>query len=90
VDAAERGPAGELALKIADQGWAGLLPILAHDATHVRLKPEKAEQVAEGRGKAPGSLARAGCAADLWERFASEQTKRIALGIAAIMPGRGQ
>jgi hypothetical protein len=57
----EREPAGELALKIADQGWAGLLPILAHDATpNVRLKPENAELVEKGRGKAPGTWARAG------------------------------
>jgi hypothetical protein len=55
VGTAERGPAGELALNIADQGWAGLLPILAHDATpHVRLKPENALGIAAimlGRGQ---------------------------------------
>ena len=61
MNTAERGPAGELALKIADQCWAGLLPILPHDATpNVRLKPENAELVEKGRGKAPGSHARAG------------------------------
>jgi hypothetical protein len=46
----ERGSAGELALRIADQGWAGLLPILAQDAApNVRLKPENANP---GRGVA--------------------------------------
>ena len=58
---AERGPAGELALRIADQGWAGLLPLLPHDAVpNVRLAADKAAEVEAGRGKAPGRWARAG------------------------------
>src|SRR6478735_10892580 len=53
--------AGEIALQLQDQGWRGLLPLLPHDATaHIRLAPDKAAEVASGRGKAPGRWARAG------------------------------
>ena len=46
---------------MVDQGWRGLLPVLAHDAApNVRLKAETAAQVEQGRGKAPGTWARAG------------------------------
>ena len=52
---------GEIALKLQDQGWRGLLPLLPHDAApHIRLAPDKAAEVASGRGKAPGRWARAG------------------------------
>ena len=52
---------GEIALQLQDQGWRGLLPLLPHDATpHIRLAPDKAAEVASGRGKAPGRWARAG------------------------------
>jgi hypothetical protein len=55
METAERGPAGELALRIADQGWAGLILILPPDAVpNVRLAPVKAAEVEAGRGKAPG------------------------------------
>ncbi len=53
--------AGEIALQLQDQGWRGLLPLLPHDAMpNVRLAPDKAADVASGRGKAPGRWARAG------------------------------
>ena len=61
VDTAERGPAGELALTIADQGWSGLIPVVPPDAVpNVRLAATKAAEVERGRGKAPGTWARAG------------------------------
>ena len=47
--------AGEIALRLQDQGWRGLLPLLPHDATpNIRLAPDKAGEVANGRGKARG------------------------------------
>src|SRR5215213_5562546 len=50
---------GEIALRLQDQGWRGLLPLLPHDATpHIRLY--KVAEVEAGRGKAPGRWARAG------------------------------
>src|SRR4051812_50100270 len=49
---------GEIALRLQDQGWRGVLPLLPHDATpHVRLAPDKVAEVERGRGKAPGTLA---------------------------------
>ena len=40
--------AGGSALRMADQGWRGLLPLLPHDATpHIRLAPDKAAEVAQ-------------------------------------------
>src|SRR3954452_23786675 len=52
---------GEIALRLQDQGWRGLLPLLPHDAMpHVRLAPDKVAEVEAGRGKAPGRWARAG------------------------------
>lgn len=53
--------AGIIALQLQDQGWRGLLPLLPHDATpNVRLALDKAAELANGRGKAPGRWARAG------------------------------
>ena len=47
--------AGEVALRLRDQGWRGLLPLLPPDAApHVHLSPEKTEGVAGGSSKAPG------------------------------------
>ena len=52
---------GEIALRLQDQGWRGLLPLLPHDATpHVRLALDKVAEVEAGRGTAPGRWARAG------------------------------
>ena len=52
---------GEIALRLQDQGWRGLLPLLPHDAVpHLRLAAGKAAEVEAGRGKAPGRWARAG------------------------------
>ena len=52
---------GEIALRLQDQGWRGLLPLLPHDAApHIRLAADKAVGVEAGRGKAPGRWARAG------------------------------
>ena len=52
---------GEIALRLQDQGWRGLLPLLPHDAApHIRLAADKAVEVEAGRGKAPGRWARAG------------------------------
>ncbi|HVI17947.1 MAG TPA: PriCT-2 domain-containing protein, partial [Gaiellales bacterium] len=52
---------GEIALRLQDQGWRGLLPLLPHNATpHVRLALDKVAEVEAGRGKAPGRWARAG------------------------------
>src|SRR3954469_25279005 len=52
---------GEIALRLQDQGWRGLLPLLPHDATpNVRLAADTAADVERGRGKAPGAWARAG------------------------------
>src|SRR4051794_10882902 len=52
---------GEIALRLQDQGWRGLLPLLPHDAMpHVRLALDKVAEVEAGRGKAPGRWARAG------------------------------
>src|SRR3954454_6607055 len=49
---------GEIALRLQDQGWRGLLPLLPYDATpHVRLALDKGAEVERGRGKAPGTLA---------------------------------
>src|SRR3954452_2110186 len=51
------GTAGELSLKLADQGWRGSLPLLPADAVpHVRLAADKAADVERGRGKAPGAF----------------------------------
>ena len=42
---------GELARRLQDQGWRGLLPLLPHDAVpNVRLKAENAADVEKGRG----------------------------------------
>ena len=52
---------GEIALRLQDQRWRGLLPLLPHDAApHIRLACDKAAEVARGRGKAPGRWGRAG------------------------------
>ena len=41
---------GEIALRLQDQGWRGLLPLLPHDAApHIRLAADKAAEVERPR-----------------------------------------
>jgi hypothetical protein len=48
-------------LRLYDQGWRGLLPILPPDAEPARgLPPDKLEDFLRGRGKAPGRYAGGG------------------------------
>ena len=44
-------------LRLRDQGWRGLLPVLPHDAVPAPwLKPGHRQKVLNGRGKAPGRI----------------------------------
>ena len=73
----ENNVAGGIALRMADQGWRGLLPLLPHDATpHIRLAPEKRRKwpAAAVRRREPGRRAGWSLLPD-WRGYADDSTR---------------
>jgi hypothetical protein len=65
-----------LALRLRDQGWRGLLPILPPDAAPARHLPlDKAEEIIKARGKGPGRHVGAGRWAGLadWRAYPDDE-----------------